>query len=227
MAAILIWLITIGVGLVLLVVTAALKKLAFEAFVCALISINFAILALREHEPPVMSRRQQLSLLATNAGYLGFNWLWMSLAIIVLHLPKIRLDGAMGFATGGLAAATLCLCFARLIEKAAAEQPERIESFLRLAGFMALVQLIGAFVTLTVLIAHSVNASARFDWPSLNVIAFSTVALAIISARALLTLLMGVTQVQQLHRVTRRAGPTGATRPQPVNALAPADRKTA
>lgn len=200
MAAIFIWLATIGVGLGLLVVTAMLKKLAFEAFVCALISMNFSMLALREHERRLTTPVQQLGLMATNATYLGCNWLWMSLAIIVLHIPKLALTGATTYALGGLAAAILCLCFSRLIRQAAAARPDRIGNFLRLSGLMALVQFISAFVTLAALTAHSLNAGDRFDWASLNVIAFSSVALAIISGRALLTLVMGITETKQVHR---------------------------
>ncbi len=210
MAAIFIWLATIGIGLGLLVVTAMLKKLAFQAFVCALISMNFSMLALREHERRITTPLQQLNLMATNATYLGCNWLWMSLAIIVLHIPKLALTGATSYAIAGLAAAALCLCFSRLIRQAALSRPDRIGNYLRLAGFMALVQFISAFVTLVALTAHSLHAGDRFDWPSLNVIAFSSVALAIISGRALLTLVMGITEVRQV------------TRPQPAVQRAPA-----
>ena len=188
MAAVLIWLATIAVGLVLLVVTAALKKLALHAFICALISVNFVILAMREHERPISTSAQQLNLIATNARYAGCNWAWMSLAIVAMHLRMPSLSGPMAFALGGLLAALISLLFARVILRAGTQQPERISHLLRLAGFMSLVQLVGAFVTLFALVAHSLGQGARYDWASLNVIAFSTVALAILCARALLTL---------------------------------------
>jgi hypothetical protein len=191
MAALMIWLVTVGVGLGLLVVTAALHKLALNAFICALISINFCIMVLREHEQRITSRGQLLQLMATNARYQGCNWLWMSLAILAMRLPGLAFNGATNYALGGLAASTLCLCAASLIRGALVKHPERIENLLRITGFLALSQLVGAAVIIVGLIGHSMEAGARVDWPSLNVIAFSTVALAVISARALLSLLMG------------------------------------
>ena len=196
MAAVLVWMVTVGIGLGLLVLTAALHKLAFNAFVCALISINFCIMVLREHDQRITSRGQLLEQMAVNARYLGCNWLWMSLAILAMHLPSGSFNGVTGYALGGLSAATLCLCFSRLISRAVIQYPERIGNFLRLAGFMALAQLVGAGVTVVDLIVHSMGAGARFDWPSLNVIAFSTVALAVISGRALLALATGVAAQQ-------------------------------
>jgi len=188
MGAVLIWLATVGVGLLLIAITAALKKLAFHAFVCALISINFVILALREHERRLSAPAQQLELMSINARFIGCNWLWMSLAIIVMHLRNMALNGAMSFAVAGIAAAVLSLGFGRLIVHAHALRPDRISRYLRIAALMAFVQLASAFVTLAVLITNSLGEDARYDWPSVSVITFSTVALAIISARALLTL---------------------------------------
>ncbi len=192
MAAILIWIVTVGIGLGLLIITAALHKVAFNAFICALISINFCILVLRQHDRRITSRGQLLDLMATNVRFAGCNWLWMSLAILAMHLPGGSYNGVTSYALGGLAAAALCLCSASLIARAVSQHPERIGNLLRITAFMAFAQLVGAAVTVIGLIAHSLGAGARFDWPSLNVIAFSTVALAVISARGLLALGSGV-----------------------------------
>ena len=209
MAAVLIWLATIGVGLTLIVVTAALKKLAFHALICALISANFVILALRAHERRVTTPTQELALLALNARYAGCNWIWMSLAIIVMRRSYLaEMSGPMTYAIGGLLAALLCLGFARVIVRAGAERPDRIDNFLRIAGFMSFVQLIGALVTLSVLVVSSLAQNARYDWPSLNVIAFSTAALAIINARALVTLATGLpSPPAKLARASIAPGP--------------------
>ena len=190
MAAIVIWLVTVGVGLALLIVTAATKKLAFNAFICALISINFCIMVLREHERRITMPGELLELMAVNARFQGCNWLWMSLAVLVLH--PMSVSSTTGYALGGLAASVLCLCFGTLMRRALVDHPERVNNFLRLAGFMSLAQLVGAAATVFGLITHAMNAGVRFDWPSLNVIAFSTVALAVISARALFSLATGV-----------------------------------
>ena len=195
MAAIVIWMVTVGVGIGLLIVTAALKKLAFNAFICALISINFCIMVLREHERRITMPGELLELMAVNARYQGCNWLWMSLAVLALH--PTSMSSTTGYALGGLAAAVLCLCFGTLMRRALVDHPERVGNFLRLAGFMALAQLVGAAATVAGLISHSMAAGVRFDWPSLNVIAFSTVALAVISARALLSLATGVEKKSQ------------------------------
>ena len=192
MAAILIWLASFAAGLGLLAITAAFKKFTLNALICALISINFCMLVLREHERPLTSRVQLLDLLANNARYLGGNWLWMSLAVLAMHLPSLALNGASGYALGGLAAATLCLCFASLLQQAAARHPESTNDYLRIAGFMSIAQLVGSGVTVAGLIAHGLAQGSHYDWPSLNVIAFSTVAMAVICARAVLTLASGV-----------------------------------
>jgi hypothetical protein len=189
MAAIVIWIATVGIGLGLLIVTAALKKLAFNAFICALISINFCILVLREHERRIATTGELLELMAVNARYQGCNWLWMSLALLALH--PLAMSTTAGYALGGLAAALLCLCFSTLIRRAMVDHPERLERFLRLAGFMAFAQVVGAAATVAGLISIAMNADARLDWPSLNVITFSTVALAVIASRALLSLATG------------------------------------
>jgi len=188
MAAILIWLGTVGVGLVLLVVTAALKKVAFHAFICALISVNVVVLAMREHERRVTSASQQLDLMALNARYIGCNWAWMSLSVITMHMRALELCAPMTFAMSGLVAALVCFGFARLIVQAGKNQPERIAHLLGLAWFMSFVQFIGALVTLSTLAMNSISQDTRYEWPSLNIIAFSTVALAILSGRALVTL---------------------------------------
>ncbi len=190
MAAIVIWVVTVGVGLGLLIVTAALKKLAFNAFICALISINFCIMVLREHERRTATPGELLMLMASNARYQGCNWLWMSLALLALH--PTSMGATTGYALGGLAASVLCLCFGTLIRRALVDHPERVGNFLRIAGFMAFAQVVGAAATIVGLISLAMNADVHLDWPSLNVIAFSTVALAVISARALLSLATGV-----------------------------------
>jgi len=193
MAAVLIWLATFSVGLMLIVLAANMKMLAFQAFICAVISLNFVILAMREHERKVGSPGQQLSLMALNARYAGCNWVWMSLAVLVLHRNHpAEISGPMNFASAGLGAALLCLCVAHLIVRAAVSHPERIGNLLRISGFLAIVQMAGAIIILAVLVGSSIDQDTRFDWPCLNVIAFSAVALAIISARALVTLASGI-----------------------------------
>jgi len=188
MAAILIWLATISIGLLLIALTAALNNLALNAFLCALISLNFVILAMREHERQVTQPFQKLEVLAMNARYVGCNWAWMSLAVIVMHLRQFAFTGPMEFATGGLVAALISLGFARLIMRAAAARPERIGRLLKLCGMMSSTQLVGAFMLLALLLARSLGQGTRYDWPSVNVIAFGTVALAILTARALVAL---------------------------------------
>jgi hypothetical protein len=190
MAIIIIWVATAAIGLGLLVVTAATKKLAFNAFICALISVNLCIMMLREHEKRIANPGELLTLLALNARYQGCNWLWMSLALLALH--PTTMSATAGYALGGLAAAVLCLCFGTLIRRALADHPQRIDNFLRLAGFMAFAQVVGAAATIAGLVMLVMEADVRMDWPSLNVIAFSTVALAVIGSRALLSLATGV-----------------------------------
>lgn len=189
MATFVIWSISAGAGLGLLLVTAALGKIAFHAFLCALFSMNFCIMVLREHDRPVGRPDELLGLMAVNARYLGLIWLWMSLAILMMHVPKGAFGAITGYAVGGLAASVLCLCSASLIQGFAAKHPERVPELLRITGFLDFVHVVGALVTGSVLAAEAWGSDPRLDWASLNIVAFSSAALAVVAARGLVALM--------------------------------------
>jgi len=203
MAAVLMWLATIGAGLLLVVVTAALKKLALHAFVCALISVNFVILGLREHERSPTTPAQKLELLTVSMRYTACNWLWMSLALIAMHLRGFNLTGPLAFAFGALLAALAVFAMAHRIQQTAARRPTRTARLLSLAGLTASTQLIGALGTVFVMIWFNIGQGARYDWASLNVIVFSALAVAIINGRALVTLAVGLPVQTQQAAVTQ------------------------
>lgn len=181
MAGILIWGLSLGFGLALLILTAGAHYVALNAFVTALLFLNVAILAQRDFATTAAGDAGSFELAAAGARYSGLIWSFAALAICAIYWTV--LDWPIGSAwTGYLSAgAIFCLAFGNLCTSTAAHEigPQRILSLSRLLGFM---QVSAALTAICALVWTSKLGSVTADWAANSIMLFGAAALAITSA---------------------------------------------
>lgn len=181
MAGILIWGLSLGFGLALLILTAAAHQVALNAFITALLFLNIAVIAQRDFESAAKSAAGSFELAAAGARYSGLIWTFAALALSTIYWSV--LDWPAGNAwTGYLAAgAIFCLAFGNLCTSRAAYEigPQRILSLARLLGFM---QVSAALAAICALVWTGKLGSVAADWVANSIVLFAAAALAITSA---------------------------------------------
>lgn len=181
MAQMLIWLISIAVGVSLLIVTAAAPYYGLHTLICALISFIIAVLAVRENERRIDDRGKILDLAATNARAMGSIWAWGVAVLVGTYGTGVLTWGEWWhFALAFGAAGILCLVFANLLLRAKTDELSA-ERILRLSRLLALVQLIGMVVVMIGLLVDGKMDFEERDWAGNNVFFFGAASLAVIS----------------------------------------------
>src|SRR5690606_37967155 len=126
---------------------------------------------------------------SSNAWYMGVIWSWGTLALIATYGTGILVwNEWWHFMLAFAVAAGLSLYFANALKKDALAGKE-YQSMLRMARYLAIVQLVGMVVTMLGLVIDCKMTrflTLRFtDWAANNVFFFGALGIAVISAYAL------------------------------------------
>lgn len=187
-------LIVAGLSLVFLVFAADARAVDVRmAYVHAVIAAATALLvagiAVRQCRTLLAKAASASEIASSNAWYMGLIWGWGMLALIVIYGTGVLVwkewwHFVLAF---GLAAA-LSLYFARVLKNDALAGKED-ETMLRIARYLAIVQLAGMVITMLGLIIDGKMVrflTPRFtDWAANNIFFFGALGIAVISAYAL------------------------------------------
>lgn len=191
------WMLSIAVSVAALVVTAALKstsgvQMAYTHMaITAAVSIAFALVYIRETEVLRSAGAKEGEVAANTSRFMGLIWCWGALALIITYGTGIlhwkewwHFFGAFFLASG------LCLFLSATLKKDVREGRQDA-TLLSIGRYLAIGQLVGMVITMIGLIVD--GKMTRFmvprhtDWAANNVFFFGALAIAIVSAYALIS----------------------------------------
>ena len=188
------WMLTIGVSVALLVITAAAKPSAphmayAHMLIAAVVAIVFALIAIREIRSMVSTGASRPAVAAASARYMGFVWTWGALALLITYsIGILYWNEWWHFFLAFAAAAGLSLAFARMLQRDA-DAGKEDETILKLARYGGIAQLVGMLIVVFGLLID--GKMTRFlverhtDWAGNNIFFFGALALAAISGYSL------------------------------------------
>lgn len=191
MSSLVIWMISLTVGLCVTILAAGALEPQVHIAMSAMICLAFAGLGIRENRAQYAAGLPKSAIAATTAHYMGLVWAWGALAILVTYMFILTWHEWWQFFAGFAFAAVLCLFFASALNRDA-EAGREDPSMVRISRALVMVQLVGMVVAVIGLIidkkvTHFLFPSRYPDWAANNIALSGAVALALISANALLT----------------------------------------
>lgn len=187
-------LIAAALSLVLLVITADARaddvRMAYvHAGIAAATALIVAGFAVRQCRVLLAKAASASEIASSNAWYMGVIWGWGTLALIATYGTGVLVwNEWWHFVLAFAVAAGLSLYFANALKKDALVGKED-DTMLRIARYLAIVQLVGMVITMLGLIIDGKMVrfmTLRFtDWAANNVFFFGALGIAVISAYAL------------------------------------------
>lgn len=186
-----VWIMALAISISVHAITAAMPAVELHALISAMITLVIAVLAVRENERALMVGVDAFQLASTNAHYMAIVWAWAGLTITLTYASVMHWPDWWHYAMPIGGAALLYLCFANLMVKGT--EGTTAARGLKIARFLAIVQLVGALAVIVGSIAsgklafassHTVATLAR-DWAANDIFFFGATALAVISAVAI------------------------------------------
>ncbi|MDX2308883.1 MAG: hypothetical protein NW216_11640 [Hyphomicrobium sp.] len=187
-SALVIWMITLTVGICSLILANAARLPEPYMAVCAVIAIVIAALSIKEQRELEAANANQSLRSASTARYMGLVWTWGALALLVTYvfLPNAWREWPTFFAAFA-AVAVMCLFFAATLQRDG-DKGKDDETMLRLGRYLTIGQLAGTAIAVAGLLIDPnkefLNPDVK-DWAATNVFFFGSIALAAISANAL------------------------------------------
>ncbi|MEZ5844520.1 MAG: hypothetical protein R3D27_12425 [Hyphomicrobiaceae bacterium] len=192
-----IWSMAIAVSVALLVVTATGRgaglNLAYANMaVAAAMALIFALVAIREMRGAGARGAARSEVAATAARYSGLVYTWGALALAVLYGTRLlEWREWLSFLIAFMVAAGLSLFLSATFNKDR-ERGREDEAMLKIARYLAIVQLVGMFAVAVGLVIDGKMTRfltpARYgDWAANNVFFFGAIAVAAISLMAITT----------------------------------------
>lgn len=182
------WALVLGLGLAGVYFSAVagepLGLLASAAFPTLLL----ALAAISKRRGLVRSAAAPSRIESVTARYMGLVWLWGAAALVLVYVLVLSWREWPHFSAAFAGAGVLCLGFSALLAKDAARGHDDA-TLLRLGRYLGIGQLAGMIVTLTGL---AIDPDKEFlhtgdaDWAGNGIFLFGALALAVISAHALI-----------------------------------------
>lgn len=186
-----VWIMVLAISISVHAITAAMPSVELHALISAMITLVIAVLAVRENERSMTADGDAFELVSTNAHYMAIVWAWAGLTITLTYASVMHWPNWWHYAMPIGGAALLYLCFANLTVKGT--EGTTATRALKIARFLAIVQLVGALAVIVgsiaggkLAFAKSYNiASLARDWAANDIFFFGATALAVISAVAI------------------------------------------
>lgn len=189
MSSLITWMLTLALALSAIIISAAAGRSEVHLATTALVSLVIAVLGIREDRALRAANASKSTIAASTARYMGLVWTWGALGLLMTYfflLPawKEWWHFFIAFAAVGV----LCIFFAATLQRDA-EAGKDDETMLRLGRALTWGQFIGMLITVIGIMIDpdkSLLNTARPDWAANNIFMFGALALAAISASALL-----------------------------------------
>jgi hypothetical protein len=181
---------TLGISLSAIVVSAAVGRPEVLMAMTGLVSLVMAVMGLRDDRALRAKGASRSEIGASNARYMGLVWVWAALGLLMTYffLPTEWREWWHFFLATALVG-VLCLFFATAMQRDA-DKGSVDDTMLKLGRLLTYGQLAGMLAVVAGLL---IDPGKRFldvgfpDWAANNIFFFGAVALAAISANAILS----------------------------------------
>ncbi|HEX2840926.1 hypothetical protein [Hyphomicrobium sp.] len=171
------------------VVFSAMEKEPFGLLAsAAIVNLLIAAVAVSTRSNLVKSGAAPSLIESTTARYMGFIWLWGAVALVLVYVLVLSWREWTHFSAAFAGAGVLCLGFSALLAKDASKGRDD-PTLLRLGRYLGIGQLVGMIATIAGLF---IDPDKEFlypvdnDWAGNGIFLFGALALAIVSAHALI-----------------------------------------
>ncbi len=182
------WTLVLGVGLAAVVYAADAREPLALLGAAGFVNLMLVAVALAQRRALSAVSASRSRVEATTARYMGLIWLWGAAALILVYNLVLQWREWPHFSAAFAVAGLLCLGFSAMLGADAAKGKED-PTLLRLGRYMAIGQLAGMIATM---IGLAVDPDKEFlvttdvDWAGNGIFLFGALALAIVSAHALI-----------------------------------------
>lgn len=189
MPSLIVWMLTLTLSLCAIVISAAAGRPEVHMAMTGLVSLVCAVLAIRENKGLRAAGASSSSIAASTARYMGLIWVWGAIGLLMTYFFILtEWKEWWQFFLAFAVVAILCLFFAATLGRDA-ESGTDDQTMLRLGRALTWGQLIGMLITVAGLLIDPdksfLNVSHP-DWAANNIFFFGALALAAISASAIL-----------------------------------------
>lgn len=189
MSSVTAWMIALTLSVCAIIITAAANLPVAHMAASGVISLVFALIAVREHANLTASGASKNAVGSSTARHIGLVWAWGSIGILVTYafILENRWPEWWQFFIGFAVAAAASLMFASMLDRDA-EAGKVDQSVMKIGRALVMVQFIGVIGALI-----SMFVDGKFprpityaDWAGCNIFFFGAIAIAAISLNALL-----------------------------------------
>lgn len=183
------WMLALTLSLCAIILTAAANAPGLHMFASGAISLLFAIMAIVDHTRLISSGASKSEVGASTAQHTGLIWTWGALSILVTYAFVLTNQWPewWHFFLGFLIAGAACMIFSSMLNRDAATGHVD-DSVMNLGRVLVMLQLVGMVAAII-----SIFVDGKFprpvsypDWAGCNILFFGALAIAAISANALL-----------------------------------------
>lgn len=185
---ILAWALVFGLGLVGVVFSAQEKEPLGLLTSAAFVNLLIAGVGVTGRRNLVKSGAAQSLIESVTARYMGFIWLWGAAALVLVYVLVLSWREWTHFSAAFAGAGLLCLGFSALLAKDASRGRDD-PTLLRLGRYLGIGQLVGMIATMAGLAIDpdkEILLPVDSDWAGNGLFLFGALALAIVSAHALI-----------------------------------------
>jgi hypothetical protein len=184
------WMIALTLSICAIIFTAALNNPAMHIVASGVVSVAFAMTAIREHNALQAAGASKSAIGSSTARHVGLVWAWGGLGIFVTYglILENRWPEWWVFFLAFLIAAIASLVFSNMLDRdtTAGRVDKSVMSFGRALVLLQLAGVIGGVISM--LIDGKFPRAASYpDWAACNIFFFGALAIAAISLNALRT----------------------------------------
>jgi hypothetical protein len=189
MTSIATWMVALTLSLCAIILTAAANAPHLHMVASGAISMLFAGIAIADHTRLINAGASKSEVASSTAQHTGLIWTWGALSILVTYafILESKWPEWWHFFLGFLVAGAACMIFAGMLTRDA-ESGRVDDSVMNLGRILVLLQLIGMIAAIISIFIDGKfpRAVTYADWAGCNIFFFGAVAIAVISANALL-----------------------------------------
>ncbi len=188
MQSIIAWTLILGLGLAAAVYSAEAREPLGLLASAAFVNFLLAAVGLSERQALSASNAPRSRVESVTARYMGLIWLWGAAALVLVYVLVLSWREWTHFSAGFAVAGLLSLGFSALLAKDAAVGKDD-PTLLRLGRYLCIGQLAGMIATLAGLAIDPDKeflSTAESDWAGNGIFLFGALALAVVSAHALI-----------------------------------------
>ncbi len=192
MLNIFIWLAAFVISLIALILTAASGEAIAHMSIAGVVSLVFAALSIVEERKLRAANVDEKTIASSNARHMGYVWIWGAVGLFVTYQFILSWHEWLTFFLAFAVVGTLCIFFSNILKREV-ESGNNDETISKIARYLGIAQLVGMIITMIGLVVD--GKMQRFinprhgweDWAANNFFFFGALALAIISAHALIS----------------------------------------